>query len=70
MSENGKQTKLDRNASGYYDKTAYTAICNVSHEERRFQKYLDAIFAMSEAAGFHIEERIVVRDLKTGRIWR
>ncbi len=83
MSENKTIKKIDaaterrrndreirRNASGYYDPTAYEAIKNVDAETERLQKLLTAIFAICELAGFHVEERIVLKDLKTGKIWR
>lgn len=64
-------SKDDRkNTEGYLDRTAYEAIKNVEKEEERFRKLLDTIFAICELAGFHIEERIVIRDKKTGKIWR
>lgn len=64
-------SKDDRkNAEGYLDRTAYEAIKNVEKEEEKFRKLLDTIFAICELAGFHIEERIVIRDKKTGKIWR
>lgn len=62
-----------RNASGYLDLTAYEAIQNVEHEresEERFRKLLGHIFYVCELAGFHLEERIVVKDVKTGKVWR
>ena len=59
-----------RNASGYVDPTAYEAIKNIDAETERFQKLLNTIFAICELAGFHIEERIVLKDKRTGRIWR
>lgn len=48
---------------------------NVHPEERpkdeiRFRKLLNAIFCMCELSGYHLEERIVVKDLRTGKIWR
>lgn len=36
----------------------------------RFRKLLDAVFAMCDAYGFHLEEHIIVKDKKTGKIWR
>mgnify|MGYP006967382880 CR=1 FL=1 len=60
---------LRRNASGYFDPTAYEAIKNAEAEER-FHKLLDTIFAICDLSGFHIEERIVIKDKKTGKIWR
>lgn len=50
------------NGSGGKDPTA--------HEEERFKRLMATIFYICENAGFHIEERIVIRDKRTGRIWR
>lgn len=61
---------LKFNAEGYPDPTAYHAIKSAASEEKRFQKLLQVIFLISELSGFHIEGRIVVRDKKTGKIWR
>jgi hypothetical protein len=59
-----------KNAEGYYDLTAYKAIQNVEKDEKRFHKLLDSIFTICELSGFHIEGRIVIKDMHTGRIWR
>ena len=61
---------IKRNGSGYYDPTAYEAINNIAREEERLHILLKAIFAVCELAGFHVEERIVLKDKKTGKIWR
>ena len=61
---------LRRNASGYYDPTAYKAITKTDSESERFRKLLETIFNVCELSGFHIEGRIVVRDKETGKIWR
>lgn len=61
---------LRKNGSGYSDETAYEAIKNMSDEEVKFHKLLDMIFNLCELSGFHLEERIVLKDKKTGRIWR
>lgn len=67
---------LRKNAEGYSDPTAYIAIKNTemslinSDETERFHKLLDAIFNICELSDFHIEGRIVIKDKKTGRIWR
>ena len=61
---------IRRNASGYYDPTAYEAIKNTDEETARFQKLLNTIFYICEMAGFHVEERIVIKDKKTGKVWR
>lgn len=77
---------LKRNGSGYLDPTAYQAImnadavssmekadrfkCREKDSEDRLNKLLAAIFAICDAADFHIEERIVVKDKRTGKVWR
>ena len=62
-----------RNASGYLDLTAYKAIEKVDREadaEERFKKLLNTIFYICDLAGFRIEGRIILRDKKTGKVWR
>lgn len=62
-----------KNSSGCWDLTAYQAIRNVDREadaERRYKKLLSAIFCICDLAGFHIEERLVIRDKKTNKVWR
>lgn len=65
-----RDNDLKRNGSGYVDPTAYKAMKNMNDEEERFRKLLNHIFYVCECAGFHIEERLVVKDRRTGRIWR
>lgn len=62
--------ELLRNGSGYVDPTAYEAIKHVSEEKERFDRLLGMIFSLCELADFHIEERIVIKDKRTGRVWR
>lgn len=67
--------ELKRNGSGYYDPTAYTAIKHMEAENSvkeaaRFYKLLEAIFDICELSDFRIEGRIIVRDKRTGRLWR
>lgn len=57
------------NASGCKDTTAYEAIKNIE-SEKRFNKLLAKIFRLCELYGFHLEGRVVLRDKKTGKIWR
>ena len=61
---------LKRNASGYVDPTAYEAIKNVDDTAKRINKLMKAIFCMCDLAGFHLEERLVLRDKKTGEIYK
>lgn len=60
----------NENNSGVYDPTAAKAIAHMTKDERRFKMLLGTIFNMCDLAGFHLEERIVVRDKRTGKIWR
>lgn len=80
------KSDLKRNGSGYLDPTAYQAIMNADavssvekanqskhgakDSEERLNKLLTAIFAICDAADFHVEERIVVKDKRTGKVWR
>ena len=68
----GKEDR--KNAEGYSDPTAYEAIKNVERgadaDDERFHKLLDTIFSICELSNFHIEERIFIKDKKTGKIWR
>ena len=75
------KSDLKRNGSGCLDPTAYQAIMNAdavssvdkanrykrreNDSEERLNKLLAAIFA-----DFHVEERIVVKDKRTGKVWR
>ena len=63
-----------KNTEGYVDIVPYTAIKNldrngVSKETTHFRKTLRAIFCICEIAGFRVCGRIVLEDLKTGKIW-
>lgn len=69
--------EIRRNGSGYYDPTAYEAIKNTEIKERsfdksdeKFYKLLNSIFDICELAGFHVENRIVLKEKETGKIWR
>jgi len=43
---------------------------NRPEDEVRFRKFLNALFCMCELAGYHLEERVVLKDVRTGKIWR
>lgn len=65
-----RDDEIRKNASGYSDPTAYMAIKNVENEDERFRKLLDTIFNICELSDFHLEERIVLRDKNTGKVYR
>ncbi|MBR1677310.1 MAG: hypothetical protein IJ706_08385 [Clostridia bacterium] len=58
------------NAEGYKDPTADRAIANVTREQERIKYLVKAIRAVAGVYGFRIEGRIILKDEKTGRIWR
>lgn len=71
------ENDIRKNGSGCVDPTAYKAIKNVMKEgkmksssDQRFEDLLKTIFTICELSDFHIEERIVVKDKRTGKIWR
>ena len=61
---------IKKNKDGYSDPTPYSVLKKEQRDEERFQRLLATIFYICENAGFHIEERIVVRDMRTGKVWR
>ena len=61
---------LKKNAEGYPDPTAYHAIKNIDREDWRFNCVLHTIFNICELAGFKVEGRIVLKDKKSGKVWR
>ena len=66
-----KDREIRYNKEGYDDPTAYSVLRKRDpYEEERFKRLMATIFYICENAGFHIEERIVIWDKKTGRIWR
>ena len=54
-----------RNASGYFDPTAFEAVKKVQTEER-IKDLIGVIRYITRLAGFEIEGRITFRDKKTG----
>lgn len=57
------------NSSGCKDLTPYLALRNIESEQR-LKKFLKEVFKLSEKYDFHIDERLVVTDKKTGKKWR
>lgn len=60
--------ELRKNGEGYTDLTIYEVLKKMDEEER-FYKLLNTIFYLCDLAEFHLENRIVLKDNKTGRIW-
>ena len=70
----GNRDLPTRNDEGYLDKTAYKAMKNLqppsSEECEKFNKLLHSIRNICDLAGFRIENRIVLVDKETDRVWR
>ncbi len=58
-----------RNGSGYIDPTAYEAIKRAEDEREHYKKTMGCLMRVCELAGFAVEERIILRDKKTGKVW-
>ena len=63
--------EMKRNASGYTDLTAYNGIKNADYakEKERHRKLIGALLRICELAGYSMESKIVVKDLRTGKVW-
>lgn len=64
---------VKKNASGCEDPTAYEAIKKIERENReyeRYRKFIGCILRICELSGYRLEERLVVKDLRTGKTWR
>lgn len=77
--EEAEDNRLKRNNSGAYDLTAYVAIKRADEDlERKRQeeerqkrfKLIGIIQRLCDICGYSVEERIVLKDKETGRIWR
>lgn len=58
------------NASGLPDPTAYEAIKEVTEEDQRFQTLLRTIKNVIRLADYDLENRIELRDRRTGKVYR
>ena len=41
-----------------------------SVDDVRFHQLLNTLFSLCELADFHIEGRVVLKDKRTGKVWR
>ena len=57
-----------KNGSGYSDPTAYTVI-KKNDESQRFYNLLHTIWYICNIAGFKLENRLVLVDKRTGKVW-
>lgn len=65
--------ELKKNGEGYNDPTAYEGITRAMRndpEREKVYKLIGCINRICELSGFSLEERVVLKNDKTGRIWR
>ena len=69
-----KKNDLHFNASGYYDGTAYEAIKRADQESNKERKkiydLIGSIYRLCDKDGYRLEGRIVLKNKKTGKVWR
>lgn len=63
----GKKLK---NTEGYSDPTACEAMISVHHDNERISNLVNEIRILCERYGFHLENRVVLKDNTTGKVWR
>lgn len=64
---------IRKNGEGYSDPTAYEAIKRIEEEvadRERFKKIIGCILRICELSDFALEEKLVLRDKRTGRVWK
>lgn len=64
------KNELLKNGSGYYDPTAYEAICRVDAEQKRVSNIIKELHKICHEHGYSVEGRIVLKNKKTGRTWK
>ena len=68
----GTDKSLRRNGSGYTDPTAYNAIKTLDTDDdaERFHRLLRGIEELCKESDFEKLGRIIVKDNRSGKIWR
>ena len=62
---------IKKNGSKIYDPTAWKAISQVDKEaQEKYDAVMDKIEAICDKAGYEIIDQIVLREKKSGRVWR
>ena len=77
MDKKNKYSFKFKNHEGYPDETAYKAIKNVEgekdlptlEEQKRFFELLNTLKHIIDISDFDLEEKIVLKDRQTGRVW-
>ena len=62
------QMNIDKLRTRYPE--GFDARRSADADDERFHKLLNTIFTICELSGFHLEERIILKDIQTGKVWR
>lgn len=65
-----KNKSFRTNGEGYDDSTAYAALRKVQEEEQRIREVVNALHKVANVAGFRIDNRMILTDIKTGKTYR
>ena len=57
-------------ANDFYNSETWASMSDSEKERVRLHRLLKILFYICDLAGFHIEERIVLRDKYSGNVWR
>lgn len=58
-----------KNSEGYSDPTTYAALKNIEEEEK-IRKLINVLRIICELFGYSVEGRVVLRNKRTGKVWR
>lgn len=58
-----------KNHEGYNDPTAYAALKNIEEEEK-IRKLIGVLKIICELFGYQMENRVVLRNKRTGKVWK
>ena len=65
-----KMRELKKNGEGYDDPTAYEAITRIDPDAKRRYRLIGCILRVCELAGYEVEGRITLKDVKTGKVYK
>ena len=54
----------------FYDSDVWANMSDEEREEVRLKRLVKTLYYICDLAGFHVEERFVLRDKYSGKVWR
>lgn len=65
-----RKNSLKYNGSGYYDPTAYAVLNDMMKQPREVHRLISKMKDLAEANGYEVVGRIVLKDKKTGKVFK